>query len=74
MQYLLLSRRIRTQTRPDTGYSNGTLQGEAAYRTLTKAYPFRALPDANLNTAQWRVAPTGPRLALWNQQWSRFKA
>lgn len=73
MQYLLEPENSHANT-SYTGYSNGTLQGEAAYRTLTKAYPFLALPDANLNTAQWRVAPTGSRLTLWNQQWSRFRA
>jgi len=71
MQYLLEPENSHTNTLY-TGYSNGTVQGEGAYRQLTKAYPFLALPDANLETAQWREAPTGSRLSLWNQQWSRF--
>jgi len=71
MQYLLEPENSHTNTLY-TGYSNGTQQGEAAYRELTKAYPFLILPDSNLNTAQWRQAPTGTRLTLWNQQWSRF--
>lgn len=71
MQYLLEPENSHANTLY-TGYSNGTVQGEAAYRELTKAYPFLTLPDANLSTAQWRQAPAGNRLSLWNQQWSRF--
>ena len=71
MEYLLRPENSHTNTLY-TGYSNGTQQGEAAYRELTKSYPFLTLPNSNLNTAQWRQAPTGSRLTLWNQQWSRF--
>jgi spermidine/putrescine transport system substrate-binding protein len=71
MEYLLQPENSYTNTMY-TGYSNGTEQGEAAYRALTKDFPFLALPDSNLYTAKWREAPTGSRLALWNQQWSRF--
>lgn len=73
MQFVLDPEQSHTNTLY-TGYSNGTKQGEAAYNELTKDYPFLALPDSNLNNAQWREAATGSRLQLWNQQWSRFKA
>lgn len=73
MQYLLVPEHSFVNT-SYTGYSNGTKQGEAAYRHLTRDYPFLALPDANLQTAKWRQAPTGARLSLWNNQWSRFTA
>jgi spermidine/putrescine transport system substrate-binding protein len=73
MQYLLEPQNSYDNT-SYTGYSNGTTEGEAAYRHLTKAYPFLALPDANLKTAQWRESPTGSRLTLWNSEWNRFVA
>jgi spermidine/putrescine transport system substrate-binding protein len=72
MQFLLEQENSHANTLY-TGYSNGTQQGDAAYQELTKDYPFLAFPDSDLATAQWRQAPTGARLSLWNQQWSRFK-
>lgn len=73
MQFTLDPEQSHTNTLY-TGYSNGTIEGEAASAEITKNYPSLTLPQSDLTAAQWREAPTGARKTLWDEQWTRFRA
>jgi spermidine/putrescine transport system substrate-binding protein len=57
-----------------TGYPNGTSAGDAAYKETTKDFPFVYLPSNDPSKFHWRESPTGARLTLWNEQWSKVTA
>ncbi|MFT3863298.1 MAG: spermidine/putrescine ABC transporter substrate-binding protein [Solirubrobacterales bacterium] len=56
-----------------TGYPNGTTAGNAAYKEATDEFPFLYL-KTDPKQFKWRESPTGSRLTLWNEQWSRVTA
>jgi spermidine/putrescine transport system substrate-binding protein len=55
--------------------STGAKARDAAFRSQLKKYPFLSwsndlLPDIK----NWKIYPTGARLQLWNEQWTRITA
>ena len=58
------------------GQRTGGKAGNAAFNETVKKYPMFLFDDDHVlsNRANWKVAPTGQRLALYNEQWSRVNA
>jgi spermidine/putrescine transport system substrate-binding protein len=53
----------------------GTRAGNAAFAKEVKKYPdFDFSDKLILDRKNWKVAPTGAKLQLWNQAWSRVIA
>jgi spermidine/putrescine-binding protein len=53
----------------------GTTAGDAAFDHIVEAYPFFKYSDEVLrDPSLWKVAPTGARAQLYNEQWARIKA
>jgi spermidine/putrescine transport system substrate-binding protein len=54
----------------------GGKAGNAAFDDAVKQYPMFKFDDAAVlnNRKLWKIAPTGSRLQLYNQQWSRVNA
>jgi spermidine/putrescine transport system substrate-binding protein len=54
----------------------GCVAGNAAFDTAVKKYPMFKFNDQQVLSQRqyWKVAPTGPRLQLYNEQWSRVVA
>jgi spermidine/putrescine transport system substrate-binding protein len=54
----------------------GAAGGNAAFDKAVAKYPMFKFDDSKVlsNSALWKVAPTGSRLSLYNQEWSQFSA
>ena len=53
----------------------GTTAGNAAFAQQVKKYPDFNFSDALIkNRKNWKIAPVGSQLQLWNQAWSRVTA
>ena len=58
------------------GQKTGSYGGNAAFNEAVKAYPMFLFNDEEVlsNRKNWKIAPTGARLALYDQQWARITA
>jgi spermidine/putrescine transport system substrate-binding protein len=58
------------------GQRTGAKGGNAAFNDAVKKYPMFLFDDDKIlgNRANWKIAPVGQRLNLYNQQWSRVIA
>jgi spermidine/putrescine transport system substrate-binding protein len=58
------------------GQRTGCKAGNAAFNETLKKYPMFLFDDQAVlsNRKNWKIAPTGPRLSLYNQQWARITA
>jgi spermidine/putrescine transport system substrate-binding protein len=58
------------------GQKTGAKGGNAAFDETVKKYPMFLFNDEKVlsDEANWKVAPTGQRLTLYNEQWARVNA
>jgi spermidine/putrescine transport system substrate-binding protein len=58
------------------GQKTGSYGGNAAFNESIKNYPMFQFNDQEVlsNRKNWKIAPTGVRLSLYNQQWARVTA
>lgn len=56
------------------GQMNGTSAGNAAWSKMMADYPLIGYPETVVDTATWKLAPSGERLLLMNQAWTKVKA
>lgn len=58
------------------GQRTGCKAGNAAFNETVKQYPMFLFNDEAVlsNRKNWKIAPTGQRLSLYNQQWAHVKA
>jgi spermidine/putrescine transport system substrate-binding protein len=58
------------------GQKTGSYGGNAAFNEAVKAYPMFLFNDEEVlsNRRNWKIAPTGARLSLYNQNWARITA
>lgn len=58
------------------GQRTGAAGGNAAFNASMKKYPMFLFDDNTVlsNRGNWKIAPTGQRLTLFNQQWARVTA
>jgi spermidine/putrescine transport system substrate-binding protein len=56
------------------GYPMVTTDGISAYQKLVSDYPFLGLTLDQAIHGLREIAPTGAKLQLWNQAWTKVKA
>ena len=58
------------------GQRTGSAGGNAAFNSAMTKYPMFLFDDNAVlgDRKNWKIAPTGPRLSLYNQQWARITA